>query len=214
VNEGVGKLSLGTATMEALAPGSSYIGFNAARYRSNENNCWIFESNGKFNGGNVTCGDVAGNYHIISMPASEAGSEPQKHDDAELSEHIRLTVTKDGDVGIGTTNTHGYRLAVNGKILCTNLKVQLESEWPDFIFRKDYKLTPLPEVEKFIDIHNHLPGIPSASDIEKNGIDVGDMNVGLLKKVEELTLYIIEQQKQIENQQKQIDALINTSKSR
>ncbi|MEO6541495.1 MAG: hypothetical protein ABIN74_10905 [Ferruginibacter sp.] len=93
----------------------------------------------------------------------------------------------------------GYRLGVGGKILCEELKVKLQSAgWPDYVFDNRYKLPALNEVEKFIQINKHLPNIPSAAEVEKDGIEVGNMQKRMMEKIEELTLYIIQQQKEIE----------------
>jgi hypothetical protein len=115
-----------------------------------------------------------------------------------------LYLRNDGNIGIGTYNTCGYKLAVKGKILCTELKVQLETEWCDYIFGKDYKLKPLNEVEAFIKTNHHLKDVPSTDEVQTNGVNLGEMNATLLKKVEELTLYAIDQQKQIINQQNRL----------
>lgn len=125
-----------------------------------------------------------------------------------------LYLRNDGDIGIGTEKTCGYKLAVKGKILCTELKVQLVTDWCDYVFDKSYKLRPLHDVETFISTNLHLPDVPSADEVKTNGLNVGEMNVVLLKKIEELTLYAIEQQKQINNQQKQIDELKSAIQSK
>ena len=97
----------------------------------------------------------------------------------------------------------GYKLAVTGKIICEEVKVKLVSSgWPDYVFANDYKLRPLQEVEKFIQINKHLPNIPSAAEVEKNGIEVGDMQKRMMEKIEELTLYVIELQKQVDDLKK------------
>jgi trimeric autotransporter adhesin len=99
-----------------------------------------------------------------------------------------------------------YKLTVTGKIICEELKVKLVSSvWPDYVFDKKYKLPTLTDVEKFIAKNNHLPNIPSATEVEKNGIEVGDMQKKMMEKIEELTLYIIDLQKQV-------DALKNQKK--
>ena len=73
----------------------------------------------------------------------------------------------------------------------------LANDWPDHVFDADYKLTSLEEIESYVKREKHLPGVPSANDIDKEGIKVGEMNALLLQKVEELTLYVIELEKQI-----------------
>lgn len=103
-----------------------------------------------------------------------------------------------GNVGIGTSNTEGYKLGVNGKIIATEVVVKLYNTWPDFVFEDNYKLMPLADLEQFIQINKHLPGIPDAQEVVEEGVSVGEMNALLLQKIEELTLYMLQQQKEIE----------------
>jgi hypothetical protein len=105
----------------------------------------------------------------------------------------------DGRIGIWTTSpATGYALSVNGKIVCEELKVQLSGSWPDYVFGESYSLMPLKAVESFIKNNRHLPGIPSAAQMELDGLSVGEMQRKMMEKIEELTLYIIQQQKEID----------------
>jgi hypothetical protein len=88
-------------------------------------------------------------------------------------------------------------LAVGGNMIAESIKVNLQSGWPDYVFRKDYKIEPLAETEKFINRFGHLPGVPNAKVMEAEGLNVGEMNILLMKKIEELTLLLIEQDKRI-----------------
>ena len=101
------------------------------------------------------------------------------------------------NIGIGTTDTQGFRLAVSGNIVAEEIKVALESDWPDYVFKVDYELPNLMEVEKFIQKNGHLIDIPSEAEVKASGILIGEMNAKLLKKIEELTLYTIEQDKKL-----------------
>jgi len=104
-------------------------------------------------------------------------------------------------VGIGTTNltaTSGYKLAVDGGILCEEVKVIANVPSADYVFEKGYNLRSLGEVEAYVNENKHLPDVPSAKEFKENGYKMGDMDNLLLQKIEELTLYIIEQQKQID----------------
>lgn len=112
-----------------------------------------------------------------------------------------------GNVGIGTTDTKGYKLAIAGKVIAEEIKVKLQSAWPDYVFSKKYELSPLADVEKYVKENNHLPEIPSAHEVQSEGVNLGEMNSKLLKKVEELTLYLIEQNKKIELQGEKIEVL-------
>lgn len=117
-----------------------------------------------------------------------------------------LINSNSGGVVIGTTCLPaGYKLAVKGKIICEELMVKLESGncWADYVFNNDYKLMPLSEVEQFIKLNKHLPNIPNTEEIQNKGLDVNDIIVKQMAKIEELTLYMIELQKEIEKLKKQ-----------
>lgn len=105
-------------------------------------------------------------------------------------------------VGTGVTIPAGstYKMAIGGGILTEKVRVATNGTmfWADFVFDKNYKLRPLSEVETYIKANNHLPEIPSTADVNKNGIDLAETQALLLQKVEELTLYVIEQNKKIE----------------
>lgn len=118
-----------------------------------------------------------------------------------------ITTTLSGNVGIGTTDPKGYKLAVNGDAIFTKVKVKTYSTWPDYVFHPTYKLPSLQEVEAFIREHKHLPDVPSARQVEKDGLDIGANQAVLLKKIEELTLYVIEIKKETESQKKEIAEL-------
>lgn len=86
----------------------------------------------------------------------------------------------------------GYSLSVNGKIMAEEMKIQDQGAWPDYVFMPGYKLKPLDDLTESIAEHGHLPGIPSAKEIESNGLLVGDMQRRHMEKIEELTLYILQ----------------------
>lgn len=114
-----------------------------------------------------------------------------------------------GNIGIGTTDPKGYKLAVAGNMIAESVKVQLQSTWPDYVFSKNYQLPTLQETEKHIKEKGHLPGIPSAEEVKANGIDVGEMNAKLLQKIEELTLHLIEMKKENKNLSERVNQLEN-----
>jgi len=117
-----------------------------------------------------------------------------------------LFLNDDGNVGIGVppANINSlYKLSVNGTIRAKEIVV--ETGWADFVFEPNYNLMSLEDLEKFIDENSHLPEIPSATDVLNNGVSVGEMESKLLQKIEELTLYIIQQNKRIEALEKQIN---------
>ncbi len=104
-----------------------------------------------------------------------------------------MTINKSGNVGIGTT-TPDAKLAVKGDIHAQEVQVDLTVPAPDYVFKEGYDLKSLEEVQNYIQEHGHLPDIPSAQEMEANGIQLGEMNMKLLEKIEELTLYMILQQ--------------------
>lgn len=118
-------------------------------------------------------------------------------DTAILPIRYHMVMTNSGNIGIGTLTPNQYKLAVEGTLGARRIKVTQQANWADFVFHKDYKLPHLQEVEKFIQDNGHLPEIPTAAEVKENGVDVGEMNKLLLQKVEELTLYLIQQQKEI-----------------
>jgi hypothetical protein len=117
-----------------------------------------------------------------------------------------MHVNANGVVGIGTTITTetGYKLFVETGIRTRKVKVDVLN-WADYVFHSNYRLRPLSEVEQYIKQHGHLPEVLSEEEVKNEGIDLADNQATLLKKVEELTLYLIEQNKKQENQQKLIE---------
>jgi hypothetical protein len=113
----------------------------------------------------------------------------------------QLFLSSNNSVGIGTSNTFGYKLAVGGSIGAKCAFVESLSAWPDFVFSKEYveyQLMPLKDLELFVRINNRLPNIPSAKEVEENGINLGEMVTRLVQTNEEQVLYIIDLQKQID----------------
>lgn len=117
----------------------------------------------------------------------------------------KIITFKEGRVGIGDltngsneiTMTGDHKLFVSGGITAEEVKVKLKTAWSDYVFFPDYQLKSLAEVESFIKQNGHLPEVPNAKTVEENGIELGEMNALLLRKIEELTLYILEQEKRI-----------------
>ncbi|MDR2273512.1 MAG: tail fiber protein [Sphingobacterium sp.] len=111
-----------------------------------------------------------------------------------------------GKVGIKTATPGAYDLAVNGKIRSQEIKVETTG-WPDYVFKEDYQLLSLAETEEFIKKNGHLPEVPKAADAEANGISLGEMNKILLKKIEEMTLQMIQLNKVVVKQGQEIQSL-------
>ena len=110
-----------------------------------------------------------------------------------------LFLSNDGNVGIGT-NTPQEKLTVNGTVCAKEVRVSLNGSpcWPDYVFGKEYELMNLKDLGNFVRKNNHLPNIPSAAEVQESGIELGEMNALLLQKIEELTLYVIDLQQQID----------------
>ena len=136
-----------------------------------------------------------------------ADRDIQMSGDGEIglrSESISLT----GKVGINTANTTpDYALAVDGGVITTKVFIQDVENWPDYVFGDTYKLMPLHELKKFIADNKHLPDMPSESEVEQNGYDMGEMQCAMLRKIEELTLYTLQQQEEIEALRRMVDEL-------
>ena len=113
-------------------------------------------------------------------------------------------------VGIGThVIPNGYKVAVDGNILCEEVLVALEIDWPDYVFSDSYDLMPIAQLENHIKVNGHLPGIPSADQVAEDGINLGQMNARLLEKIEELTLYIIDIQNENDRLGEELEDLRN-----
>ena len=113
----------------------------------------------------------------------------------------RGMVDQNGNFLIGNPNSvtaaTGFKLSVDGKVMCEELRVEM-SPWADYVFDDNYQLMSFDELEAFIAANNHLPGIPSATIIESEGLDVGNMQAKMMEKIEELTLHIIQLNNRIE----------------
>ena len=174
INEYPCKLSLGSAYSQNLSFGTSYIGFNATR--DHNNGIWTLDGDGANNGGGVIWSTIWGDLLFASIPSTGTGSKTLT--DLQVKNSIKLQVTN------------------NGVLKAKEVLVTLTG-WPDFVFDKNYKLLPLKEVEHFINTNQHLPNVPSATEVETHGIPLGEMNAVLIQKIEELTLYIIQMEKRL-----------------
>ncbi|HTF21019.1 MAG TPA: hypothetical protein VK658_23250 [Chryseolinea sp.] len=143
------------------------------------------------------------------------------NNDLLVSSQWKTTAEKiyyDGTVGIGTllqSNPNNYKLAINGKVGAHEVRVEQSSEaWPDYVFNDEYQLSTLAEVEQFIKLNKHLKDVPSQTDVSSSGHDLGSMDAVLLRKIEELTLYIIQLERRLESHQNEISALKSTAVSK
>lgn len=152
----------------------------------NQSGHWKFKSKW---GGGFKIRDHASSLDVIVIDKNSAANQ--------------IYIAAGGGIGIGTnTIPTGYQMAIDGKLIAEELEVQLSGDWPDYVFRDDYNLPTLYELEQFINQNGHLPNVPSAEEIENGTLKVGEMNTILMQKVEELTLYVIELKKEIEELKK------------
>lgn len=172
---------------------------------------WVFKTIGTGPATTLRLNTISNgkNFEITNLDGTSKTAIFHVNDDLE-SAKVSL-VPYGGRVGIGTTDPKA-KLSVNGIIISSEIVVLADiSQYPDFVFSDDYKLRSLKEVEEYIENNSHLPDIPEADDV-KEGIALGEMNNKLLQKIEELTLYTIEQEKKIEKLEKLVGQLINQTK--
>lgn len=112
----------------------------------------------------------------------------------------------------GTVDVESYNLFVYGGILTEEVRVMLEEDWADYVFEEDYNLLKLEEVEQFIKENKHLPNVPSAKEVAQNGIELGEIAKIQQEKIEELTLYLIQQQKELNELKEQVKLLLENQK--
>ncbi len=143
-------------------------------------------------GNNLSTNLIADNNEIM-VRNNGVGSDMFVQNDGG---NLLLCGNEQGAVGIGVqsgaTLPAGYLLAVDGKIISEELKVQLSGSWPDYVFQDNYNLKSFDHLRSYIKENKHLPNIPAAAEVEKNGIEVGDMQKRMVEKIEELTLYILQ----------------------
>jgi hypothetical protein len=162
-------------------------------------------SGGLYVAANKTGGQAEVNMYNVLNTASTSFIFSQK---TGASAYIDImSLFANGNVGIGTSNAGTARLAVEGTIETRKVVVTQTSPFPDYVFHPSYQLPRLDSVAGFIAAYHHLPGMPSADSIARIGLDLGNNQVILVRKVEELTLYIIEQDKQLKQKDHQLEAV-------
>ena len=151
-------------------------------------------------------------YDNRSVSIGGIGSGPSRGLSVVGDTELNSSLDVDQDVSLGNhlfVNTNympaDYNVAINGKVACTEIRVQALEDWPDYVFEEDYPLMSLSEFRNFIEENNHLPGVPAASEINESGFEIGKTQGILLEKIEELSLYILkleERLSSIENKEK------------
>jgi hypothetical protein len=187
-----GKVGIGTSTPSVKLEVTGNIRVNSLVF----NNADLQENfiTGKYEPliyGSKSGGEIGGSSSLIL----QAGGTPinnNRHIFFRTADQTRIFIHHNGNVGIGTTNTSDAKLTVAGRILAEEMKIILSVPQSDFVFEEDYELMPLSELDQFVRTNKHLPGVPSAAEFAQDGYSVGEMDDLLLRKVEELTLYVIE----------------------
>lgn len=194
---------------------------------------------GKVAIGDVPVPDIAAKLHIRADYGEDAGIILEPKDLERSNTFVRLRdeshqiqVDRDGNmsiesmdgnnympllltgrVGVNVTNVNklvpDYALCVHGGIITEKVNIKSYSEWHDYVFAPDYALMPLSQLKDYVTVNHHLPDIPSEQEVLSQGLEIGEMQGLLLKKIEELTLYSIQLQEQMESMQKEIDELKN-----
>ncbi|WP_192348475.1 TMF family protein [Algoriphagus sp. Y33] len=159
-------------------------------------------------------GNQAGALMAIGDPTTQNGLQLDAHrgsgyilfsTNSASGTREKMRIQNNGNVGIGTNNPT-YKLSVNGTIKTQEVNVTTAG-WADYVFTPEYQLMPLSELEAFIQRNGHLPDVPTEAEVMENGVNLAEMNVKLLEKVEELTLYVIELESKVENQESTIEKL-------
>ncbi len=207
---GAGTLSVGNNNIGiGYGAGTDFMG-------NNNIHIGIQAGDGSVGSGNIFIGTQAGAYQSVSNKLIIANSEQSPALLWGDLEEYQLKLNAKVGVGYGfanypttagSVNISNYNLFVKGGILTEEVRVALQGTWADYVFEKDYKLPTLDEVEKHIKENGHLINVPSANEVKENGINLGEMTTIQQEKIEELTLYIIEQNKINEKQNKEIEEL-------
>lgn len=201
---------------------NTFIGFGAGENNTGSSNVFVGNTAGQNNtgAGNVFIGNAAGYANV-------SGNHELYIENSDINtpliygDFYNNKLVFNGKVGItnetlanqanlfpttaGSVNVSAYQLFVKGGILTEEVRVNLKANWADYVFENDYNLRPLAEVEQYIAKNGHLPNVPSAKQVKEDGIELGDMSRIQQEKIEELTLYAIAQDKQIDNQNKKLE---------
>lgn len=201
VKTGDYKISMGSAQYIGLNHGNAYIGFNATRTSAGT---WKTDTDLSHNGGAVMYSNVMGDMYFATIPHTGSGSTGQTGiADAVVLNNTRFYINgTTGNIGIGTQCTP-YKLTIDGTVGMREMWVKTTS-WCDYVFTPQHKRMNLHELEQYITRYKHLPNVPSEKEVlEKGEFEVSNMSKIYLEKIEELTLYMIELNKRVEQLEKE-----------
>jgi len=203
-NDNANTVSIGYACNQNLRWSNAYFGFNAKRDANNIN--FVSKGNSSSNnGGSLIYSNSTGAMFFSVIPPNGAGND-QTYNDNFVTQHEVLELNQYG-VHINKPLTVEGTTILNGETHTRRVKVCAGNGWCDYVFDKDYKLTSLIDVEKYIKANNHLPDVPSAKEVANSEIDLFEMQKIQMKKIEELMLYVIELKKENQNMVKEIAQL-------
>lgn len=219
ISEGL-HLNNNTEQVVTIANGGGKVGIGTAspsgkveiRYNSSYNNPTLELTQEGDDESRIYFRNTVNNARRFAIGANPGNADPRFSIGYNNGNGTTNILTIDGDnhrVGIMTGGTipEGYRLAVNGKMLAEEVRVQLSQFWPDYVFAEDYPLLPLEEVENYIRNEGRLPGIPTAAEVAADGLALGDMQRLMMEKIEELTLHLIDLKKENDSLRQRLDAL-------
>jgi hypothetical protein len=191
-------LSFGNIRSEESGWATTYIGFNANR---EDGGIWKTTGDASNSGGSVIYSNALGDLMFSNINGENIPNEVQTND-LGIKNGTKMTFTNNGILGIGVNprnhwDLQNYKLVVDGNIKCKKVRVDLQN-WGDYVFDSNYELMDLHSIEQYIAKNKHLPGMPSANEVEKEGIDLGEMVKMQQVKIEELTLLLIQLQKQLD----------------
>jgi hypothetical protein len=197
VNE-IDIVTFGNMRTEASGWATSYIGFNAYRQ---DGGLWKTTGDASNSGGAVIYANAAGDLMFSTINGENAPYEVLTADHG-INYNTKMFLTNNGVLGIGVNPKNhwdllNYKLVVDGQVKCKKLRVDLQN-WGDYVFDSSYNLMDLKNLEKYITENKHLPGMPTAEEVEKDGVDLGEMVKLQQVKIEELTLLLIQLQKQMD----------------
>lgn len=157
--------------------------------------------------------DTEASNTFIQMRDEDHGIEVDKDGVMKLNSkngNANSPLVINGIVGINVSSVNkmasGYSLYVQGNVMAEKVSIKSYGNWPDFVFGNNYELMPLPELKQYIAENSHLPEVPSEAEVDESGVDVGEMQSILLKKIEELTLYILQQEERITELENELKA--------
>jgi hypothetical protein len=211
------RLGLRTNNVERMSISPvGYVGIGIDTPKTNlQVNGYMSSTTGLNVGGNAWSANVpqngfnmkfeSGQYGVFSMTSGAGFGYKFRTNGIE---RMRITDTNvmmlNTNVLIGTTTDYGYALAVNGTAIFTKVKVKTAGTWPDYVFKRGYNLWDLETLERYVTLHKHLPGLAPDEQVYREGIDIGEQQATLLKKIEELTLYLIDENKRLRTQNEQL----------